>query len=124
MLLLALIFIVVPIAELAVLIKVGSVIGVLNTIGLLLAVSIVGGWLVKREGLGVLNRMREQVNNHRVPGAELIDAFLVMMAGALLITPGFLSDVVGIFLLLPPVRALVRRRLRRRFETRIITIER
>jgi len=119
---LVLIFIVVPIAELAVLIKVGSVIGALNTIALLIAVSVVGGWLVKREGLSVLQRIREQVNNGRVPGAELLDAFLVLLAGALLITPGFLSDVLGIFLLLPPVRALVRRRLRRRFETRVITL--
>jgi UPF0716 protein FxsA len=105
---LALIFLVVPFLELYVLLQVGHVVGVLNTIALLVAVSLVGGWLVKREGLGVLRRAQQQMHSGRVPGKELVDGVLILFAGALLLTPGFLTDVVGILLLLPPVRAGVR----------------
>jgi len=116
---LALLFLVVPIAELAVLIRVGEWIGVANTIGLLILVSIVGAWLAKREGLGVLRRIQRQLELGQMPGTELVDGFLVLLAGVLLITPGFLSDILGILLLLPPVRKTVRAVLRRRFARRI-----
>jgi UPF0716 protein FxsA len=117
--LLAVVFLVVPIAELAVIIAVGSKIGVFNTIGLLIVISVVGAWLAKREGLGVLRRIRAQLDAGRMPTTELVDAFLVMFAGVLLLTPGFLSDCLAIALLLPPVRAFVRRSLRRYFAARI-----
>lgn len=106
--LLALVFLVLPIIELAVIIQVGQSIGVLNTIGLLLLVSFVGAWLVKREGLGVWTRFQRQVEMGVVPGREIADGVLVMLAGALLISPGFVTDVLGILLLLPPVRAAIR----------------
>ncbi|HEY4409523.1 MAG TPA: FxsA family protein [Acidimicrobiia bacterium] len=118
-LLLFVIFIGVPFAEIYVLLQVGHVIGVLNTLALLVLVSMVGAWLAKQAGLSVLRRMQEAVNAGRVPGAELVDGFLVLLAGALMITPGFLTDIVAIFLLLPPVRAGVRRALRRYFAHRI-----
>jgi UPF0716 protein FxsA len=117
--LLAVLFIGVPFAEIYVLLQVGHAIGVLNTLGLLVLVSIVGAWLAKREGLGVLRRIQTSVEAGRVPGLELIDGFLILMAGALMLTPGFLTDIVAILLLLPPVRALLRRELRRRFARRI-----
>jgi UPF0716 protein FxsA len=117
---LALVFLVVPIAELAVLIAVGSEIGVFNTIGLLIAVSVVGAWLAKREGLGVVRRIQAQLDAGRMPGTELVDGFLVLFAGVLLLTPGFLTDCMAIALLLPPVRAVVRRTLRRYFAARIV----
>ena len=106
--LLAVVFLVVPIVELAVIIQVGQAIGVLETIVLLIAVSILGGWLVKREGIGVVRRISTAVQGGRVPGRELADGALIILAGALLITPGFVSDILGIALLLPPVRAVVR----------------
>ena len=115
MALLVLLFLVVPIVELYVIIQVGQEIGALNTIGLLLVISVLGAWLAKREGTGVWRRLNQQVSTGKVPGAELIDAFLILLAGALLLTPGFISDVLAIFLLIPPTRALVRRVLRRRF---------
>lgn len=118
-LLLFVIFIGVPFAEIYVLLQVGHAIGVLDTIGLLVLVSLVGAWLAKQAGLGVLRRMQATVRAGRVPGAELIDGFLVLLAGALMITPGFLTDIVAVFLLLPPVRAGVRRALRRYFVHRI-----
>ena len=117
---LAVVFLVVPIAELAVLIAVGSEIGVLNTVALLIAVSVVGAWLAKREGLGVVRRIQAQLDAGRMPGTELVDGFLVLFAGVLLLTPGFLTDCLAIALLLPPVRAVVRRTLRRYFAARIV----
>jgi UPF0716 protein FxsA len=117
--LLALAFLVVPIIEIAVIIKVGAAIGVLNTIGLLILSSIVGSWLMKREGLGVLRRIQESMAAGRVPGKELVDAFLILFGGALMLAPGFLTDIAGMALLLPPVRAGVRRLLRRRFEANV-----
>jgi UPF0716 protein FxsA len=117
--LLVILFVGVPFAELYVLIKVGHAIGVFDTLVLLLLVSVVGAWLAKREGLGVLRRMQAALNAGRVPGMELLDAFLILLAAALMLTPGFLTDIVAILLLLPPVRAAVRRGLRRRFARRL-----
>jgi UPF0716 protein FxsA len=117
--LLAVLFLAVPLAELYVLIQVGQLIGVLETIGLLILISVVGAWLAKREGLGVLRRMQAAINAGRVPGTELIDGFLILLAGAFMLSPGFLTDMVAILLLLPPVRAAVRRTLRRRLARRI-----
>jgi UPF0716 protein FxsA len=102
-------FVLVPIAEITVLIQVGQEIGVLETLALMVVVSIVGAWLVKREGVGVWRRAQRQIDAGVVPGRELVDAALIMLAGALLLTPGFLSDCLGILLLLPPVRAGLRR---------------
>jgi len=118
-LLLFVIFVGVPFAEIYVLLQVGHVIGVFNTLGLLVLVSLVGAWLAKQAGLTVLRRMQASIRAGRVPGVELVDGFLVLLAGALMITPGFLTDIVAIFLLLPPVRAGVRRALRRYLAHRI-----
>jgi UPF0716 protein FxsA len=117
---LVVLFIGVPFAEIYVLLQVGHSIGVVNTLGLLIVISVVGAWLAKREGLGVLRRMQRSLDAGRVPGTELVDGFLILLAGALMLTPGFLTDIVAILLLLPPVRAVVRRELRRRFARRII----
>lgn len=117
--LLVVLFLAVPIAELYVLIQVGQGIGILETLALLVVISIVGAWLAKREGLSVLRRMRAALNAGRVPGTELLDGFLILLAAALMLTPGFLTDAAAILLLLPPVRAAVRQVLRRRFVRRI-----
>ena len=112
--LLALLFLVVPIAELYLIVKVAGGIGVPETILLLIAISVVGAWLAKREGIGVLRRMQVTVAQGRVPSGEIVDGALVLLAGALMITPGFLSDCLAIVLLLPPTRALVRSTILRR----------
>lgn len=121
---LLLLFVVVPLVELYVIIQVGQEIGALWTIVLLLAISVVGAWLAKREGLGVFRRIKAQVDAGKVPGAELVDAFLILLAGALLLTPGFVTDVFGIALLLPPTRALVRRVVRGHFKGRVDRVRR
>jgi UPF0716 protein FxsA len=117
--LLVVLFIVVPLAELYVILQVGQAIGVFDTIGLLILISVVGAWLAKREGVGVIRRIQRSVEAGRVPGTELIDGFLILLAGALMLTPGFLTDILAILLLLPPVRVVVRRQLRRVFARRI-----
>ena len=105
---LVVLFLVLPFAELAVILQVAHGIGVPETIVVLLAVSAVGGWLCKREGLGVLRRIQRGLEAHQLPTRELADGGLILLAGALLVTPGFLSDLLGILLLLPPTRAVFR----------------
>jgi UPF0716 protein FxsA len=112
-------FIVIPLVEIAVIIQVGQYLGVVNTIGLLLLISIGGAWIVKRQGLGALRRIREQGDLGRVPAAELFDGALILVAGVLLLTPGFVTDAFGLLLLIPPVRAGMRWWLRRRWERRV-----
>jgi UPF0716 protein FxsA len=117
--LLVLLFIVVPIVELWMIIQVGVAIGVLPTIVLLLAISASGAWLVKREGIIVWRRFRQQIDAGHVPGRELADGLMILLAGVLLLTPGFITDFFGLLLLLPPVRAGVRAWVLRRAEVRV-----
>ena len=105
---LALVFLVVPLAELYVIIQVGQAFGALNTIVLLIVVGAAGAWLAKREGMSVWRRFQRQVQSGAVPGKEIADGVMILFAAALLMTPGFLTDLLGIALLLPPVRAVVR----------------
>ena len=106
--LLFLLFVVAPIAELAVIVQVAGSLGVLNTIGLLVAVSIVGAWLAKREGLGVLRRIQATTARGHAPSREVADGALILLAGALMIAPGFISDAIALLLLIPPTRAVFR----------------
>ena len=105
---LVVLFLLVPLAELYVIIQVGQAFGALNTIALLIIISAVGAWLAKREGMSVWRRFQRQVQSGAVPGTEIADGVMILFAGALLMTPGFLTDVLGISLLLPPVRAVIR----------------
>jgi UPF0716 protein FxsA len=102
-------FIVVPLAELYVIIQVGQAIGVLPTIAILLADSIIGSLLLRTQGRAAWRRFMSAVSEGRVPTNEVLDGVLVIFGGALLITPGFITDVLGIVFLLPPTRSLVRR---------------
>ena len=112
-------FILVPLAELAVLIAVGDWIGLVPTLILLLVVSVAGAWLAKREGMAAWRRLQLALAQGRMPTVEVTDGALILLAGALLLTPGFLSDVLGILLLLPPTRAVARRMLPRLAERRL-----
>src|ERR1700710_2964417 len=107
--LLFILFIVVPIAELYVIFQVGQAIGVLPTIALLIADSILGAVLMRTQGRAAWRRFNAAISEGRVPTREVLDGVLVVFGGALLLTPGFISDVVGILFLLPPTRALIRR---------------
>jgi len=116
LLILAVLFVVVPIVELYFIIQVAHVIGGIETIALLVVESLIGAWLMKRQGMGALNRISRALDEHRMPGRELVDGVLILFAGALMLTPGFVTDVLGFLLLLPPTRAVVRRLLMRRFQ--------
>jgi UPF0716 protein FxsA len=108
-------FIVVPIAELAVIVAASHAIGLGWTLLLLFGFSFAGSVLAKRQGLEVWRRVRSTLEGGQMPSSEVVDGFLVLLAGALLLSPGFLTDVVGVALLLPPVRAVIRRAATRRF---------
>jgi UPF0716 protein FxsA len=112
--LLILLFIVIPIAELYVILKVGDLIGILPTIALLVADSLLGSWLLKSQGRTVWRRFQETMQAGRIPHREVFDGVLVIFGGAFLITPGFLTDIVGLLLLLPPTRSVFRGWLTRR----------
>jgi len=117
---LVLLFIAVPLAELAVIIQVGQLIGVWWTIGLLLADSLLGSWLLRHQGRAAWRRFNEALRAGRVPTREVLDGTLVIFGGALLLTPGFITDVFGAILLIPPTRALVRSVLTRRLRHRVV----
>jgi UPF0716 protein FxsA len=106
---LVLIFIVVPIAELYVIIKVGEAIGLVPTLVLLLADAILGSMLLRQQGRAAWVRFNRALAENRLPHKEVFDGVLIIFGGALLITPGFLTDILGLIFLIPPTRALVRR---------------
>jgi UPF0716 protein FxsA len=99
----------IPIAELWVIVQVAQGIGVLNTLGLLILISVVGAWLLKQQGLATWARLQRALAAGQMPTREVVDGALILFGGALLLTPGFLSDCIGIVLLLPPTRAVVKR---------------
>jgi UPF0716 protein FxsA len=116
---LALLFFLVPLIELYFLIKIGSVIGPFNTIMLVILTAISGAYFTKREGIKTLYKIRENMMYGIMPGEELVDAFLIFIAGILLLTPGFLTDTLGLFLLIPISRELFKEKLKEWMKHRI-----
>lgn len=108
---LVVLFIVVPIVEIYVIVQVGQVLGVVPTVALLLFESALGAWLVKREGRRAWHTLRDALGTGRLPSRELADAALILVGGTLLLTPGFVTDVAGFFLVLPITRPVARRML-------------
>ncbi|HSW45123.1 MAG TPA: FxsA family protein [Phycisphaerae bacterium] len=115
-----LLFTLVPVVELALLIKIGQHIGALQTIALLLLSGAIGAGLAKHEGLRTWRMIQDDLAHGRIPTDRLIDGLLILLAGALLITPGVITDGIGFALLLPPARRLVRAYLKKRFQSRIV----
>ena len=107
--LLLLALIVVPIVELYVIVQVGQGIGVLPTLALLVVMSLLGGFLLRREGTRTWRALRDALQAGRLPAREVADGALVILGGALLLTPGFATDAVGLLCILPPTRAALRR---------------
>jgi UPF0716 protein FxsA len=103
------VFIVLPLAELYLILKVGDLIGVPLTILLLAADSVIGSLLLRSQGRAAWRRLNEALAAGRIPHREVQDGALVVFGGAFLITPGFITDVIGLLMLLPPTRPLVRR---------------
>lgn len=97
-------FIVMPVAEMAVLIKVGGIIGVLNTIGLVLLTAVIGAWLLRQQGLATLLKANQRLNSGELPAKEVAEGLILAVGGALLLTPGFITDTIGFLCLLPGSR--------------------
>jgi UPF0716 protein FxsA len=110
--LLVVLFIVVPIVELWVIIQVGQAIGIVPTLIILLADALLGSLLLRHQGRGAWRRFNEALAARRFPAREVADGLMIAVGGTLLLTPGFVTDIFGIVLLVPPTRALVRRLLR------------
>ena len=122
MIFLVLLFIVVPILELWVIIEVGSLIGVVPTLALLLADALLGSLLLRHQGRGAWQRFNKAIAERRFPGKEVADGLLIAIGGTLLLAPGFLTDIVGILFLVPPTRAIVRGLLKRIAGKRILVM--
>lgn len=109
-------FLLVPLAEIWVFAQVGSAFGFGTTFLGIIAVSVIGAWLVKQEGLGAWHRAQQRISKGEAPTDEIITGVLILMAGALMLTPGFLTDAFGLTLLFPPTRAVYRRSIRKRID--------
>jgi UPF0716 protein FxsA len=105
-------FIALPIAEIFVILQVGRAIGVLPTVGLMLLTAIVGGALARSQGRSTWRRFNDAMRAGKVPGGEVLDGAMIIFGGALLLSPGFITDLLGISLLVPPSRASYKRVLR------------
>ena len=106
-----LLFTLVPLAELFLLIEIGRHVGPVPTLALVLATGALGAWLARSQGLAVLQKVRQEFGSGRLPTAALLDGVLVLMAGAVLLTPGLLTDLAGFAILMPAGRQVVRRRI-------------
>jgi len=116
---LLLFFIIVPLIELVILIKVGQYIGVLDTILIVITTGIIGASLAKHQGAKVIINIKNEISNGHLPAETLFDGFLIFTAGVLLITPGLLTDCLGFALLIPPLRAIIKERIRKKVESMI-----
>lgn len=104
----------IPVAEISVFILVGSEIGVLPTIGLVFLTAVIGSMLLRHQGLSIMGRVRSEMDAGRVPGAELGHGAMILVAGVLLLTPGFVTDTIGFLLFVPPVRESIWNTIRKR----------
>jgi UPF0716 protein FxsA len=113
---LLLLFTCIPLVELFLLLKIGSIVGALNTILLVIITGVLGAYLAQQEGLRTLERIRTLMAQGEMPGEPLIDALLILVAGFVLITPGILTDLLGFLMLIPATRAPIRRWIRGQLE--------
>ena len=99
-----LLFLIIPMVEIYLLIKVGSVIGALPTVGLVVFTAVLGAWLIRLQGFSTLQRVRSTMDQGGIPAVEMLEGAVLMIAGALLLTPGFFTDTIGFLCLIPPLR--------------------
>ena len=111
-----LLFILVPAAEIYLLVKVGSVIGPFATIALVILTALAGAHLARLQGMSTMLRIRENLDQGFMPAEELLDGVLIFLAGMVLLTPGFLTDITGLLILLPGPRNMFKRWLRKKFD--------
>ncbi len=109
-------FTLIPIIELYLLIEVGTIIGTLNTVIVVIATGFAGAWLARLQGMQTMIRVRSSLQQGIMPTEELMDALLIFMAGIVLLTPGFITDAAGLLLLIPETRSHFKRFLRYKFD--------
>lgn len=123
---LILLFVVTPIAEIYVLITAGGAFGALPVIFACLATGVIGGWIIRMQGLSALNAVQKEMSDGRAPVAPMVDGLLILAAAPFLMTPGFITDIAGFSLLIPSfrsfLRAYVAERMRRHMDQRTGTI--
>ena len=112
-------FIIMPIIELAVLLKLNEYAGLVNTIAIVIITGFVGAFLARAQGIMVLAQIRRDLAEGRMPAPRLMDGVMILIAGVLLITPGLITDTVGFLLLIPVVRSTIRAWLRRKLEEKL-----
>ncbi len=109
-------FTIIPVLEIYLLIKLGSFLGALNTVIIVILTGIIGAYLAKLEGLHTMTKVREALNRGEMPAEGMLDALLILVAGIVLLTPGFLTDIAGLVILIPQTRVLFKRWLRKKFD--------
>ena len=109
-------FTLIPVIELYLLIKIGTVIGGFNTIVIVILSGILGAWLARLEGMNTLMRLRTNLQQGLMPAEEMLDAVIIFIAGIVLITPGFITDISGLLLLWPVTRNKLKQILRKKFD--------
>jgi UPF0716 protein FxsA len=109
-------FTLIPVLEIYLLIKLGTFLGALNTVIIVILTGITGAFLAKLEGLHTMTKVREGLNRGEMPAEEMLDALLILVAGIVLLTPGFLTDLAGLLILIPQTRVLFKRWLRKKFD--------
>ena len=112
-------FTLVPLLELYLLIRLGTYVGAVDTIAIVIGTGVAGGLLAKSQGLAVLDRMRAELNQGRLPAESLFDGLLILIAGAMLITPGLLTDGLGLLLLIPWSRQAFKSWLKKKIQEKI-----
>ena len=117
---LLLLFILMPIAEIALLLQLGDMIGGWNTVGLIIVTAFVGAYLVRQEGLSTLQKAQQKMANNEVPGKEMMEGLMLVIAGVLLVTPGFITDIIGFLFVLPLSRQLMAGQLAKQMTVRAV----
>ena len=114
-------FAILPIVEIAILVQIGGIIGGWNTIGLVVLTAFVGAYFVKREGLATLQTAQEKMQRNEIPGKEMVDGLMLVIAGILLVTPGVITDVFGLMFALPGTRHLIASQISKHMSMRVVT---
>ena len=112
-------FTAIPLVELYLLLKLGHIIGIFNTIALVLITGMVGAWMAKSQGLALLRHIQYEMQQGRMPSDSLVEGLLLLVGGVLLLTPGLLTDLAGLLLLFPPTRKLIKIYVTKYFQHRI-----
>ena len=110
-------FAIIPVIELVLLIKLGTLIGILQTVAVVIFTAFLGAFLARTQGVVTLIRIRQSLSEGRMPGDELLDALIILIAGIVLLTPGFITDTFGFFLLIPKGRGVIKKHLKNALKT-------